>query len=188
LEENRDLARGDIGVVEMGRCFHEYSKHHGKVQKDGDVMTAKEVVDAIYGIIQDASQVGVVDVFVDLLETDDPDASEVNKLCRSASTTPEELEDARLYGLDGGEFWLGTWDNERRQAYIKDRIDGDEELTALDKVQFLRYRYEHGRTVTEYVERWDGIDDVRELAERLADATGDEVYRRVLGDRDVTSY
>ena len=188
LEENRDLARGDIGVVEMGRCFHEYSKHHGKVRKDGDVMTAKEVVDAIYGIIQDASQVGVVDVFVDLLETDDPDASEVNKLCRSASTTPDELEDAKLYGLDGGEFWLGTWDNERRQAYIKSRVDADEELTALDKVQFLRYRYEHGRTVSEYVERWDGIDDVRELAERLADATGDDVYRRVLGDRDVTSY
>ena len=172
----------------MGRCFHEYSKHHGKVRKDGDVMTAKEVVDAIYGIIQDASQVGVVDVFVDLLETEDPDASEVNKLCRSANTTPEELEDARLYGLDGGEFWLGTWDNERRQAYITDRVENDEELSALDKVQFLRYRYEHGQTVNDYVERWDGIDDVRELAERLADATGDDVYRRVLGDRDVTSY
>lgn len=188
LEGSRDLARGDIGVVEMGRCFHEYSKHHGKVRKDGDVMTAKEVVDEIYGIIQDASQVGVVDVFVDLLETDDPDASEVNKLCRSASTTPEELEDAQLYGLDAGEFWLGTWDDERRQAYIKARVDAAEELSALDKVQFLRYRYEHGQTVSEYVERWDGIDDVRELAERLADATGDDVYRRVLGDRDVTSY
>jgi putative DNA methylase len=188
LEESRDLARGDIGVVEMGRCFHEYSKHHGKVRKDGDVMTAKEVVDAIYGIIQDASQVGVVDVFVDLLETDDPDASEVNKLCRSASTNPEELEDARLYGLDSGEFWLGTWDDERRQAHINSRVDGEGELTALDKVQFLRYRYEQGRTVSEYVERWDGIDDVRELSERLADATDDDVYRRVLGDRDVTGY
>jgi adenine-specific DNA methylase len=190
LEESRDLARGDIGVVEMGRCFHEYSKHHGKVRKNGDVMTAKEVVDAIYGIIQDASQVGVVDVFVDLLETTDPDASEVNKLCRSASTTPEELEEARLYGLDSGEFWLGTWDDERRQAHIKTRVNSTDggELTALDKVQFLRYRYEQGRTVSEYVEQWNGIDDVRELAERLANATGDDIYRRVLGDRDVTSY
>jgi adenine-specific DNA methylase len=188
LEESRDLARGDIGVVEMGRCFHEYSKHHGKVRKDGDVMSAKEVVDEIYGIIQDASQVGVVDVFVDLLETDDPDASEVNKLCRSASTTPEELEDMHLYELDSGEFRIGTWDDERRQAYIRRRVDSDENLTSLDKVQFLRYRYERGRTVSEYVERWDEIDDVRELAERLADVTGDDVYRRVLGDRDVTSY
>ena len=188
LEENRDLARGDIGVVEMGRCFNEYSKHHGKVRKDDDVMTAKEVVDAIYGIIQDASQVGVVDVFVDLLETSDPDASEVNKLCRSASTNPEELEDARLYGLDGGEFWLGTWNDERRQAYISSRVDDGDNLTALDKVQFLRYRFEQGRTVSEYAERWDRIDDVRELSERLADATDDDVYRRVLGDRDVTGY
>jgi adenine-specific DNA methylase len=188
LEENRDLARGDIGVVEMGRCFHEYSKHHGKVRKDGDVMTAKEVVDEIYGIIQDASQVGIVDVFVDLLETVDPDASEVNKLCRSANTTPEELEDARLYTLESGDFWLGKWDDERRQAYIQNRVESGEELSSLDKVQFLRYRYEHGRTVSEYVDRWDGIDDVRELAERLAEATGDDVYRRVLGNRDMTNY
>jgi hypothetical protein len=151
-------------------------------------MTAKEVVDEIYGIIQDASQVGIVDVFVDLLETVDPDASEVNKLCRSANTTPEELEDARLYTLESGDFWLGKWDDERRQAYIQNRVESGEELSSLDKVQFLRYRYEHGRTVSEYVDRWDGIDDVRELAERLAEATGDDVYRRVLGNRDMTNY
>jgi len=112
----------------------------------------------------------------------------VNKLCRSANTTPEELEDARLHGQDSGKFWLGTWDDERRQVYIKDRVDAGEELSALDKVQFLRYRYENGRTVSDYVEQWNSIDDVRELAERLADTTGDDVYRRVLGDRDVTSY
>lgn len=188
LEENRNLARGDIGVVEMGRCFHEYSKHHGMVRRDGEPMDAKDIVEEIYGIIQDASQVGVVDVFVDLLETEDADASEVNKLCRSASTTPEELQDLRLYGLDSGEFWIGTWDEERRQAFIKDRVESDEELSSLDKVQFLRYRYENGKTVNKYVDRWEDIDNVRELAERLADTTGDEVYRRVLGDRDVTSY
>jgi hypothetical protein len=173
----------------MGRCFHEYSKHHGKVRKDGGIMSAKEVVEAIYGIIQDASQVGLEDVFVDLLETNDPDASEVNKLCRSASTKPEELEETKLYGLDGGDFWLGYWDDERRQAYIRDRLDNDELLSSLDKVQFLRYRYENGRTVSEYVEDWEeGIEDVRELSERLAQATDDDVYRRVLGDRDVRGY
>ena len=172
----------------MGRCFHEYSKHHGKVRRGDEPMDAKDVVREIYGIIQDASQVGLVDVFVDLLETNDPDASEVNKLCRSASTTPEELEDAKLYGLDSGEFWIGTWDDERRLAHIKERVEDGGELSPLDKVQFLRYRYEHGQTVSEYVDQWDEIDDVRELAERLADATGDDVYRRVLGDRDLTSY
>ena len=47
LEENRDLSRGDIGVMEMGACFREYSKHHGKVQRDGEIMPAKEVVQEI---------------------------------------------------------------------------------------------------------------------------------------------
>ncbi|RLM60042.1 DNA methyltransferase, partial [Halorubrum sp. Atlit-26R] len=63
LEENRDLSRGDIGVMEMGACFREYSKHHGKVQRDGEIMSAKEVVQEIYGIIQEASDIGVEDVF-----------------------------------------------------------------------------------------------------------------------------
>ena len=188
LEANRGLAQGDIGVVEMGRCFHEYSKHHGKVRKDGEVMDAKDVVDEIYGIIQEASQIGVVDVFVNLLELSDPTFTDLNKECRTADTTPEEMADMHLYSQSSGEFRLGTWDDEERQAYIRERVETDESLTPLDKVQFLRYRYEHGRTVTEYVERWDEIDDVRELAERLADVTGDDVYRRVLGDRDVTSY
>nr|WP_231741330.1 DUF1156 domain-containing protein [Halorubrum sp. CBA1125] len=52
LTENRELSEGDIGVIEMGRAFHEYSKHHGEVQRGGEVMSAKEVVDEIYGIIQ----------------------------------------------------------------------------------------------------------------------------------------
>jgi len=72
LEENRDLSRGDIGVMEMGACFHEYSKHHGKVQRDGEIMSAKEVVQEIYGIIQEASDIGVEDVFIDLLDTSTP--------------------------------------------------------------------------------------------------------------------
>ncbi|NIC00672.1 DUF1156 domain-containing protein [Halobacterium sp. R2-5] len=53
LEENRELKDGDIGVIEMGECFQEYSKHHGEVRRGEEPMTAKEVVQEIYGIIQD---------------------------------------------------------------------------------------------------------------------------------------
>ncbi len=53
LEENRELKDGDIGVIEMGKCFQEYSKHHGEVRRGEEPMTAKEVVQEIYGIIQD---------------------------------------------------------------------------------------------------------------------------------------
>ncbi|MFB9812631.1 DUF1156 domain-containing protein, partial [Haloarcula sebkhae] len=189
LEENRDLSRGDIGVMEMGACFHEYSKHHGKVQRDGEIMSAKEVVKEIYGIIQEASDIGVEDVFIDLLDTPTPSFDDVNKLCRGTNATPEDLKETCLYNQDDG-FELGTWDNEKRQAYIQERVNGDggDHLSNLDKLQFLRYRYEKGQAVQNYVEKWDIDDDLRELAGRLADVTGDDTYTRVLGDRDITSY
>ncbi|WP_050034072.1 DUF1156 domain-containing protein [Halorubrum halophilum] len=189
LEENRDLSRGDIGVMEMGACFREYSKHHGKVQRDGEIMSAKEVVQEIYGIIQEASDIGVEDVFIDLLDSNNPSFDDVNKLCRGTNATPEELKEMRLYNQDDG-FELGTWDNEKRQAYIQERVNGDggEHLSNLDKLQFLRYRYEKGQAVQNYVDKWGVDDDLRELAGRLADVTGDDTYTRVLGDRDITSY
>ncbi|MFC6952876.1 DUF1156 domain-containing protein [Halorubellus litoreus] len=189
LEENRELSRGDIGVMEMGACFREYSKHHGKVQRDGDIMSAKEVVQEIYGIIQEASDIGVEDVFIDLLDTSNVSYDDVNKLSRGTNANPEDLKEMRLYNQDDG-FELGTWDNEKRQAYIQERVNGDggEHLSNLDKLQFLRYRYEKGQAVQNYVEKWDVDDDMRELAGRLADVTGDDTYTRVLGDRDITSF
>ncbi|WP_227130969.1 DUF1156 domain-containing protein [Halorubellus salinus] len=182
LEENRDLSRGDIGVVEMGRCFHEYSKHHGEVERAGETMTAKEVVDEIYGVIQHGSDIGEIDVFLDLLETPDASYDDLNKLCRGTNATPERMEDMRLYRMDDG-FKLGTWDDEKRTAYIQSRVDGDEELTDLDKAQFLRYRWEHGKSVSEYLSEWEITDDLRELCEGLADATGDDTYRNILESR-----
>jgi putative DNA methylase len=182
LEENRDLSRGDIGVVEMGRCFHEYSKHHGKVERTGETMTAKEVVDEIYGVIQHGSEIGEIDVFLDLLETPGASYNDLNKLCRGTNATPERMEDMRLYRMDNG-FTLGTWDDEKRMDYIQRRVDGDEELTDLDKAQFLRYRWEHGKSVSEYLNEWEITDDLRELCEGLADATGDDTYRNILESR-----
>ena len=182
LEENRDLSRGDIGVVEMGRCFHEYSKHHGKVERAGETMTAKEVVDEIYGVIQHGSDIGEIDVFLDLLETPDASFNDLNKLSRGTSATPERMEDMRLYRMDDG-FKLGTWDDETRIAYIQSRVDSGEELTHLDKAQFLRYRWEHGKSVSEYLSTWEITNNLRELCEGLADATGDDTYRNILESR-----
>jgi putative DNA methylase len=182
LEENRDLSQGDIGVVEMGRCFHEYSKHHGEVRRAGETMTAKEVVDEIYGVIQHGSDIGEIDVFLDLLETPDPSYDDLNKLTRGTNATPERMQDMRLYQMDDG-FRLGTWDDEARIAYIQDRVANGEELTDLDRTQLLRYRWEHGKSITEYLEQWEITDDLRELCEGLADATGDDTYRNVLESR-----
>lgn len=183
LEENRDLSRGDIGVIEMGECFHEYSKHHGEVQRAGKTMSAKEVVKEIYGIIQQGSDIGEIDVFLDVLETPNATYNDLNKLTRGTDASPEQMRDMRLYWMDSGEFILGTWDDEKRMAYIQERVngDGDNGLNALDKAQFLRYRYEQGKSTENYLSKWEVDDDLRELCEGLADATSDDTYRRILG-------
>ena len=68
-------------------------------------------------------------------------------------------------------------------TYIQERVngDGDNGLNVLEKAQFLRYRYEQGKSTQNYLEKWDVDDELRELCEGLADATGDDTYRRILG-------
>jgi adenine-specific DNA methylase len=183
LEENREISPGDIGVIEMGECFHEYSKHHGKVMRAGDEMTSKEVVNEIYGVIQEGSDIGEVDVFLDLLEIPDASYNDLNKLTRGTNANPEQMEDMRLYRVENGDFILGTWDDEKRMAYIQERVNGGDNnaLNSLEKAQFLRYRYEQGKSTQNYLEKWDIDDELRELCEGLSDATGDDTYRRILG-------
>jgi len=183
LEKERSLSRGDIGVIEMGECFHEYSKYHGEVMRAGETMTAKEVVEEIYGIIQHGSDIGEIDVFLDLLETPNESYDVLNKLTRGTNANPDQMRDMKLYRMDGGEFILGTWDDEKRMAYIQDRVNGssDNGLTPLDKAQYLRYRYEQGKSTQNYLEIWGVDDELRELCEGLADATNDDTYQRILG-------
>lgn len=64
----------------------------------------------IYGIIQEASNDGAIDVFVDLRRSDNLTNDDVTKLCQRAEATEQELRDQKLYSMDSG-FTLGTWDN-----------------------------------------------------------------------------
>ncbi|EMA08720.1 Adenine-specific DNA methylase, contains a Zn-ribbon domain [Haloarcula vallismortis] len=180
LEENRELASGDIGVIEMGKCFQEYSQHHGEVHRAGDVMSAKEVVDEIYGIIQDNDR-GEQDIYRDLLEESNPTYNDLNKHLKRSDASEEQMKDMRLFRMEGGDFVLTKWDDEKRQAYVQSKVEeGNGDLTTLDKAHFLRYRFEQGKSTSEYLEDWD-MDELRELCEGLAEATGDETYLKMIG-------
>ncbi|WP_435185124.1 DUF1156 domain-containing protein [Halobellus sp. EA9] len=180
LEENRELAGGDIGVIEMGKCFQEYSKHHGEVHRAGEVMSAKDVVDEIYGIIQDNDR-GEQDVYRDLLEESNPTYNDLNKHLKRSDASEEQMKDMRLFRTEGGDFVLCQWDDETRQAYVQSKVEEDNgDLTTLDKAHFLRYRFEQGKSTSEYLEEWD-MDELRELCEGLAEVTGDETYLKMIG-------
>jgi adenine-specific DNA methylase len=180
LEENRELTEGDIGVVEMGACFSEYSKHHGEVRRGGDIMTAKEAVQEIYGIIQD-NALGEQDLFLSLRRSTSPSYNGFNKLLRRSEASEEEMREKALFRMDGNDFILGDWNDEKRQAYVRSKVsEASSDLSVLDKAHFLRYRYEEDKSTKEYLERWNS-DDLQELCEGLAEATGDETYLKMLG-------
>ncbi len=184
LEQNRDLASGDIGVIEMGKCFQEYSKHHGKVHRAGEIMEAKEVVDQIYGIIQDAD-LGETDVYLGLLEQRSPSTDDLNKLLRRADATQDRMAEMELLDTGAGGLKLRDWRDEDRQAHAREAVETpDTTATTLDRAHLLRDVYEQGGSRREYLDDWDH-DELQELCEDLARVTGDETYLRMLG-ADVT--
>ncbi len=188
LEQNRELTGGDIGVIEMGKCFQEYSKHHGKVHRAGNVMSAKDVVDEIYGIIQDNDR-GEQDVYLDLLEVGKPTYTDLNKHLKRSDASEEQMKEMQLFRTEGGSFALCQWDDEKRQAYVQGKVEEDNgDLTNLDKAHFLRYRFEQGKDPKEYLERWNA-DELSELCEGLAEVTGDETYLKMVGvDRSLDAF
>jgi hypothetical protein len=178
--EERELSEGDIGVIEMGACFAEYSKHHGEVRKSGEIMTAKEAVEKIYGIIQEGA-LGEQDVFLDLLRTPSPSNDDLSKLLRKSDISRDEFREKALFRMEGDEFHLGDWRDTERQAYVVEKVDVVEgNLTPLEQAHFLRYRFEEGKSSSEHRERWED-DDLRDLCEGLAEITGDETYLKMLG-------
>jgi adenine-specific DNA methylase len=188
LEANRELAGGDIGVIEMGKCFQEYSKHHDEVRRGGDVMSAKDVVDEIYGIIQDNTR-GEQAIYLDLLEAGKPTYDDLNKHLKYSDASEEAMREMRLFQTTDSDFHLLDWSDETRQAYIQNKIhDDNSDVSVLDKAQFLRYRFEQGKSTTDYLDRW-GDDDLRELCEDLATVTGDETYLKLAGvDTSLSDY
>jgi putative DNA methylase len=186
--EDRDLTEGDIGVIEMGACFAEYSKHHGEVRRGGDIMSAKDAVDEIYGIIQEGA-LGEQDIFLDLLRTRNPTFNDLNKLLRKSDASEEEFREKALFRMDGNDFHLGDWRDTERQAYVVEKVEsGESEPTPLEQAHFLRYRYEEGKSTGEYREQWED-EDLTELCESLAEITRDETYLKMLGaDYDLSEF
>jgi adenine-specific DNA methylase len=188
LEENRELASGDIGVIEMGKCFQEYSKHHGEVHRAGEKMSAKNVVDEIYGIIQDNDR-GEQDVYRDLLEEQGPTYNDLNKHLKRSDASEEQMKEMQLFRMEAGEFILCKWNDEKRQAYVQNKVqEANGDLTTLDKAHFLRYRFEQGKSTSDYLDRWN-MDELRELCEGLAEATNDVTYLKMIGvDTSLTEF
>ncbi|WP_458210322.1 DUF1156 domain-containing protein [Haladaptatus sp. NG-SE-30] len=177
IREGQTLSEGDISVVELGRCFREYSKHHAKVHREGAVMNANEVVGEIYDII--AGDVSPDQIYLDLLAMETPTLEDVTRLCRGTNVKPKDLRRRALFDTDTG-FKLTQWNDETRLAYLQEKtVDS---LSALESVQLLRYDAAQETSTMEKLRGMEITGEMLDVATDLANLTGDEEYRRLFQD------
>ena len=177
IREGQTLSEGDISVVELGRCFREYSKHHKKVHREGAVMNATEVVEQIYDII--AGDVTPDQIYLDLLAMEAPTIEDVTRLCRGTNVKPTDLRGRALFDTEP-EFKVARWDDEKRLAYLKEKtVDS---LSALERVQLFRYEAAQETSTIEKLRGMEVTGAMLDVATDLANLTGDEEYRRLLRD------
>jgi hypothetical protein len=61
---------------------------------------------------------------------------------------------------------------------LEEAAENADDLLAIDKVQYLAHLYRTEQNTIEYLKAWK-TSDLEELAQFIADATGDEVYESV---------
>jgi hypothetical protein len=177
LTHGRPLSKGDIGVVEMGRCFRAYSTHHGKVHRDGAVVSATEAVEEIYDLIaRESSPDGI---YLELLSMDDPSEEDLHRLCRGTHVSSADLGDRGLIKIDEG-FEPAGWDDDGRIAYL--RAVPAEERTALEAVHWRRYAASRPPGTPEASTDSPATGPMIDIADELAAATDDREYRRLFRD------
>ncbi|WP_435185127.1 DUF1156 domain-containing protein [Halobellus sp. EA9] len=176
LQSGQTLSEGDISIVEMGRCFREYSNHHRKVHRGGSVMSATDVVSEIYDII--SGNVTPDEIYLDLLELDETTLDDVNRFCRGTDIDPEDLRRRALFVADE-EFALTDWSTEERLDYLREKDVDD--LSPLEKVQLLRYEDEKDATAPGEQLDLEVTSEMIDIAEELATITDEEGYRTLVG-------
>ncbi len=186
LERERSLSQGERGVLELGACLRRYSEHAGRIEQDGEPMDARAVVEAMFTLIEDAGELTATDIFLDLLDDMPDDIAAVHDSIRGTNVDMDTLQQRRLIIESPEGPQLGTWDAPARIRYVDHCVANETNVTPLVKLQFLRRRFERGESLQPQLDAWRDDEGLQALASRLADATGDETYRRLLAERDTT--
>lgn len=81
---------------------------------------------------------------------------------------------------------------EERVAHIERKLNGSgpigDRLLDIDRVQYLYHLYRTDQNTAEYVKEWK-TNDLEELAEFMADVTGDDRYEGVMDlDLNLTQF
>lgn len=199
-ERHEDLGPADLGVILRGKCMYYYSKHYPNVYSEGEEVGIDEALDTVDSVIEQ-----ILEGSVNLPASIDPltqayaafhqrgfeDYDELNKHLLAKNLNVSDLEDEKL--VKGPRDKKEPVTADERINYIESKLNsgsgpqqtlgnGDDEadnLLDIDKVHYLYHLYKTDQNTVEYLKEWKS-SDLEDLADFMADVTGDERYERVM--------
>jgi adenine-specific DNA methylase len=200
-ERHEDLSKADLGVILRGKCMYYYSRHYPNVYSEGEQAGIDEALDTVDSIIEQvlegsvnlpASIDSLSEAYAAFVQRGPEGYDDLNKQLLAKNLNVSDLEDEELVKgprdkkepvsaderVHHIERKLSKSGNGSQKTLSGDEVDSDA-LLDVDKVQYLYHLYKTDQNTTEYLSEWK-TDDLQELAEFLADVTGDDRYENVM--------
>jgi adenine-specific DNA methylase len=199
-ERHKDLGQADLGVILRGKCMYYYSKHYPNVYSEGQEVGIDEALDTVDSVIEQilegsvnlpASIDPVTQAYAAFHQRGFEDYDELNKHLLAKNLNVSDLEDEKL--VKGPRDKKEPVTADERINYIESKLnsssgpqqtlgnsdDEADNLLDIDKVHYLYHLYKTDQNTVEYLKEWK-TSDLEDLADFMADVTGDERYERVM--------
>lgn len=188
------LSKADLGVILRGKCLYYYSRHYPEVYDDGEragiddaLATVDEIIEQVLeGSVDLPNSIDTISEAYAAFVARGPESyDELNKQLLSKNLGLDDFADERLVKDADGQKAPVPADERVHHVERKLNDNGDDgrlagdELLDVDKVHYLYHRYVTDQNTAEFLREWRS-DDLTDLAEFLADATGDERYENVM--------
>lgn len=196
-EMRKQLSQADLGVVLRGKCLHFYSKYYPDVYSNGEKVSIDEVLETVDSVIEQVvdSTVGlpqsidtITQAYAAFYQRGSEEFDVLNKHLLGKNLNVNDLEDEHL--VKGPRDKKEPVTADERITFIEGKLnrngkDGDE-LLDIDKVQYLFHLYKTDQNTVEYLKEWK-TDALEELADFMAEVTGDDRYESVM-DMGITQF
>jgi putative DNA methylase len=187
-QRHQSLSRADLGVILRGKCMYYYSQYYPDITADGEHVTVTEALEAVDDLIEQSLQGAALvpqsldaptEAYAAFVRRENEDYSTLNKNLLAKNLSVADLEDEHL--VDGPREEKRPVPAEERVYHIEQKLNGNGggTLLAIDKLHYLYHLYITDQNAVEYLREWTS-DDLEDLAEFMADETGDERYERAL--------
>jgi len=199
-ERHDDLGQADFGVILRGKCMYYYSKHYPNVYSEGEEVGINEALATVDSVIEQilegsvnlpASIDPLTQAYAALQQRGTEDYDQLNKHLLAKNLNVSDLEDEKL--VKGSRDKKEPVSADERITYIESKLnsgsgsqqtlgngdDGSDNLLDIDKVHYLYHLYKTDQNTIEYLKEWKN-SDLEELADFMADVTGDDRYERVM--------